>query len=101
MDHFAPERSDNITLFCRSLQWLNDPEQAMWPFRLWVFSFPEREAFTNFSDGFETMARKFLSHGVSWGCIPLRSLSGGKIGFSSTPFVGGYYTHLGVYLLSN
>ena len=76
-------------------------EQAMWPFRLWLSSFPEREAFINFSEGFETMARKFLSHGVSLGCIPWSSSSVGKMGFGSTPFVGDYYTHLGVYSLSN
>lgn len=73
----------------------------MWPFRLWLSSFPEREAFINFSEGFETMARKFLSHGVSLGCIPWSSSSVGKMGFGSAPFVGDCYIHLGVYSLSN
>lgn len=45
-----------------------------------------------------TMARKFLSRGVSLGCISSSSSSVGMMRFSSPPFVGDFYIHLGVYL---
>lgn len=45
-----------------------------------------------------TMARTFLSHGVSLGSISSRTSSDGMMRFSSAPFVGDYYIHLGVYV---
>lgn len=44
------------------------------------------------------MARTFLSHGVSLGPISSSTSSDGMMRFSSAPFVGDYYIHLGVYV---
>lgn len=86
VDHFVPERSDSITVLCCNFEMMVSRQCC-----LSGCGFPPYgnvRLLLTFLKALRTMARTFLSHSVSLGCIPSSSLSVGERRFSATVLVG-------------